>query len=51
MRKSNYIAPEVSILSVEHEHGIAQSGGGAPAGYGSAGEAGAAGNETGTTTW
>ncbi len=51
MRKHPYNAPEISIVSVELESGIAQSGGAAPAGYGEAGAAGSGGEETGSTTW
>jgi hypothetical protein len=49
MKKQNYIAPEVDNISVELESGIAQSA--APAGYGTAGAAGAAGSESGSTDW
>ncbi len=49
MKKLNYIAPEVSSISVEIENGIAQSA--APLGYGAPGTAGAAGDESGITNW
>ena len=52
MKKGQYIAPVIENISVEVENGIAQSSGiTTPAGYGTAGAAGAAGNETGSTTW
>lgn len=49
MKNQNYMAPEITIVSVELENGIAQSS--APAGYGTAGAAGAAGTESGSTDW
>ncbi len=49
MKNNNYVAPAMSIVSVELENGIAQSV--APAGYGAPGAAGAAGDESGSTNW
>lgn len=49
MKKQTYTSPELSITSVELEIGIAQST--APAGYGEAGAAGMAGQESGSTDW
>jgi hypothetical protein len=49
MQKQFYVAPGMENISVECEQGVAQSM--APAGYGEEGAAGAAGTESGSTTW
>jgi hypothetical protein len=51
MNKQLYVSPELSVVSVELERGIAQSGGAIDDGYGEGGAAGGGGGESGETEW